>query len=168
MQHVHFDGSHPVDVAFQHIQRNEVTTHVHAEPSPRKPRRVFDVHSRSDKSRRGNLNKLKERLQAVHYAERIRRREFRARGAHIEDITFVFTHLLYGFAWIIGVHHQRGIRRIDGFVSQGHAGFLRKVADESLDRAINARLFVSVEDYAKRPRDGERTRSHLQTRRHWH
>ena len=78
MQDIHLYRCHSIEVAFEHVQRNEVATNVDEQAAPGEPRLILNCHDRHGKSVCGDFHQLKEGLKAVQNAQRIGGGELRA------------------------------------------------------------------------------------------
>ena len=76
----------------------------------------------------------------LHYPrDHIRSRDKRELAAN------VFVHILNGFARVLCTDQQCGLRMIADLIAHGNAGDMRKIGEESLGGAIDARFPVSFE-----------------------
>src|ERR1700680_5031906 len=75
---IHLYGFHAIDVAFQNIERDEMTTHVDHPDAPWETRRALNCDGWVGECFWRNFDQLEKSLQAMHRAERGRRREARA------------------------------------------------------------------------------------------
>src|SRR5438270_11335454 len=69
VQNVHLYGGHAVEVAFEHIDWNEMSAHVDEHAAPGKARLIFDGGGGDGESGGSDLDELKKSLQASHDAE---------------------------------------------------------------------------------------------------
>ena len=75
---VHLHRRHSIQVALEHVQRNEVTADVDEQAAPGESRLILDRDRRYGKSLPGGFHQLQECLKAVQNAQRIWRRKLRA------------------------------------------------------------------------------------------
>ena len=107
VQHVQLHRLHRVHISFQRVHVNKMPAHVDHQPAPGKSWRVFDMHRRSPKARRCDLNQLQKSLQAMQNSQRIRRAQLCSRSADFQYVAFVLSQFLHRFARVLRVNHQR-------------------------------------------------------------
>src|SRR6267378_6417680 len=71
VQDIHLHRCHSIEVALEHVQRNEVATNVNEQAAPGESRLILNCHDRHGKSVCGDFHQLKEGLKAVQNAQRI-------------------------------------------------------------------------------------------------
>ncbi len=135
VQDVHLHGGHAIEIALQHVDRNEMAADVDKQAAPRKARLVFDRDHGDRESGGGRLNQLEERLHSMQNAERSRRRKLRAGTVNREFIRFILTELLDLLAAMIGMDRQRRSCRTS-FGAKRDSSLTRELHHESLDTAV--------------------------------
>src|SRR5215472_8522018 len=75
-------------------------------------------------------------------AQRCRRRELCASTGDFEDVGFVFANFLYFLAGVNSANDQRGLCRLRGLSAQEQRGLTRKLSEETLRAAFEARFRV--------------------------
>ena len=106
VQNIHLHGSHAVEIALQHLNRDQVAADVNEQAAPREARLVFDRDDGDRESGGGRLNQLEKSLHSVKNAERSRCRKRRAGAANRKFVRFILPELLDLVATVFGVNGQ--------------------------------------------------------------
>src|SRR5208283_4259622 len=157
VQHIHLYRSQAVDVAFEHVERDEVAADIDEQAAPRKARLIFDGDGGGSESGRRDLDELQKRLQAAQDAERRGRSELRAGVGDGQFVRFILAEFLYDRAAVVGMNLQRwrGARR----GAKGNPSLARELRLESLYFAVKRRVVSASHRNSKRSRDRQLARA---------
>ena len=137
MEDIQLDRFHSVQIAFEHIQRNEVPAHINHQPAPGKARRVLNVNHGHGKTGGSCLHQLQKHLQAMQRAQR-RGSAQRCPGCrHVQRVRFIFAKFRDFFAGVFHMNDQRCNWVIYDFqAQQRHAGLTPQVIEKPFGRAL--------------------------------
>src|SRR6267378_6790597 len=77
VQNIHLHRCHSIEVALEHVQRNEVAADINKQTPPGEPGLILNRHDGHSKSVWGGFHKLQEGLKAMQNTQRTGCREFR-------------------------------------------------------------------------------------------
>jgi hypothetical protein len=166
VQNVHLHGGHTVEVALEHVQRNEVPAHIDEHAPPGKPRLIFYGDGRHGEAGGRDLDKLKKGLQAVQHAQRRWRGELSRGIGNGQLVRFILPEFLHGFAAVVGVNGQGGSSV--GLGTKRNSRLLRKLRREPLQRGLERSIVRAGDRNRKGTGNRQLACSGLHARRHGH
>ena len=125
VQDVHLHRGHAVEVALEHVDRNEVAADVDQQCRAREARLIFDGDGGHGKSSGRDLHELKKSLQTAQHAQRVGAVSFAPESADGQFVGFVLAEFLHGFAAVVGMDLQR--RRGAGLGTEWNSGLPGKL-----------------------------------------
>src|SRR5260370_23808926 len=92
---IHLYRLHAIEILPNHIERHKVAARIDHQSAPGEAWAVIDRQLCNRKTFRSTVDQLKESLQSVQHAERIRRNEERPTCRDLQMVRLIFTKLLH-------------------------------------------------------------------------
>src|SRR6266478_3736716 len=95
VQNIHLHSCHSIEVALEHVQRNEVAADINEQTTPGKPGPILNRHDGNSKSVCGGCHQLKKGLKTMQDTQRTGCGELRAWLADYQLIRFILAEALH-------------------------------------------------------------------------
>src|SRR5712691_11107362 len=168
VQDIHLHRCHSIEVALEHVQRNEVTADINEQTTPGKPGPILNRHDGNSKSVCGGFHKLKEGLKAMEDTQRIGCCELRTRLADCQLIGFILTEFLHSLSTLSSMDQQSRTGGVDQFLLEGHSRLARKLGNKSVYSALQRCILKTRDRNGKRLINRQPSHARLNRGRHGH
>ncbi len=136
VQDIHLHRRHPIDIALEYLQRNEVAANVNQQAPPDELGLIVNRHRGSGKTIRGRFHQLKECLKAVQHAQRSGRGELRTGFRDYQLIRFILAESLHARPAVIRMNQQNRTGGTSRFLMDEHPRCAREFGNKSVDSAF--------------------------------
>jgi hypothetical protein len=132
MQHVQLGGRHPVDIAFEDVDGNEVPAYIDQRAPPHEAWLIVDRDRGHRKTARRNGDQLQKGFEAVQNPKRIGCVELGAGFRNDQVVGLVVAHPLDLLTAVVGVNGERRVCSVCGLLQKN-----RRAPRELLFKAIH-------------------------------